>query len=87
MFLTDAMLYSPNLTWSTELDGVDISNQTVETQDTFIQSSLNIRNTLPRYCGTYTCSAIDVNSAGPVNDTTTVDVGKKGIYLLSVQKI
>ncbi len=68
-----------NFSWSTDLDGVDISQQSVRIVGEVVLSELTLSNVDSSYCGVYYCSASDRYSTGippTVNATVSVNIGK-----------
>ena len=66
----------PTLTWTTDLSNVDMSAQTSSRLgDTRFESRLTIMNINSSYCGEFSCTGSDINTAQPSTASTRVDVG------------
>ena len=64
----------PVITWNSNLTNVDISDQDLHTDAELAYSTLNLINVNSRYCGVYTCSAMDNFTGLPSIGNTTVTV-------------
>lgn len=63
-----------NISWSTEIDGVDISNQSIVRKEEVIVSELLLTDVNFRFCGVYSCSATDRFTQLPSTTSTYVEI-------------
>ena len=63
-----------NISWSTEIDEVNISNQRVIRSDEVFVSELILTNVSSRFCGLYSCSATDRFTPLPSTRNTNVEI-------------
>ena len=69
------MAANTSLQWSTGLEVATDQQVSVTNQQQFL-TTLILASVDSRYCGTYTCTAIDNFVAQASTDTTTVSIGK-----------
>lgn len=74
----------PLIRWDTDLDHVDISDQTVLSSGESAYSNLTLSNVNSSYCGIYTCSAMDRFTGLPSTGSATaiVNTGKVLWFIL-----
>lgn len=65
---------APIIRWDTELNNVDVSDQTMLTTGVFAYSNLNLDDVNSSYCGIYFCSAMDQFTGLPSTGNATAIV-------------